>query len=316
MRPQLTARRFRSAALTALTCALLAVATSCTTTTGGGGVTPTAPPPSPVDVSKLDPGHFPTTPQPQAGTAGSDQGGRLAEGHRMANYTVGPWQVDPALRAHVAGDAAVLDTPLQVSQVVWPWIAGAALHQPFLVGFSSERRSTTGPHKQLRNAVLRFADDRTASTVAQDFYDKTMSYPRVEDITPIVTEPEQSVPIPGHADAHGALLSYQQGTDRVQELTVSAAHGPFVLVQVIHCTATPDCPAQLAARTLDLQIPLLDTFTPTAIGQFAGLPIDPTGLVARSLPLPPGEPPPPPAPPTSPAVHCTSRTIPPRSGRR
>ena len=207
----------------------------------------------------------------------------------MANYTIGPWQVDPALSAHLSGDAAVIDAAEQLSHVVWPWVAGAALGQPFLVGFTSERRSTTGPQKQLRNAVLRFASEQAASAVAQGFFDKSMSFPRVEDITPVVTEPERAIPIPDHPDAKGALITYRQGADRLQELDVATAHGPLVLVQVIRCAATPECAAQSAARTLDLQLPLLDSFTPTAPDQFPTVPIDPTGLVARTLPMPPSE---------------------------
>lgn len=207
----------------------------------------------------------------------------------MANYTVGPWQVDPALKSHLRADVAVIDTYDQVGQVLWPWVAGGAWGQPFLVGFTSERHSAAGPQKSLRNAVLRFADERAASAVAQGFHDKAMSFPRLEDSMPVVTEPEQATPIPAHPDAHGALITYQQGAERLQELIVATAHGPYVLVQVIHCAATPDCPAQLAAHTLDLQLPLIDSFTPTDPTQFAALPLDPTGLVARTLPLPPDE---------------------------
>jgi hypothetical protein len=287
---QVTVQRCARLGVSAVLSALLAIVIGCSSTTSGVGVKTPVSSTSPVNASMLDPGRFPTTPQPQAGAAGSDQAGRLAEGHRMANYTIGPWQVDPALSAHLAGDVAVLDAYEQLSHVVWPWVVGAALQQPFLVGFTSERRNATGSQrKQLRNAVLRFADDRSASTVAQGIYDKSMHFPRVEDITPVVTEPEQSIPIPGHPDAHGALITYQQGADRLQELDVATAHGPFVLVQVIQCAAAPDCPAQLAARTLDLQLPLIDTFVPTPAGQFGTVPLDPSGLVARTLPMPPGE---------------------------
>ncbi|WP_082969426.1 DUF7373 family lipoprotein [Mycobacterium kyorinense] len=272
-----------------LSSALFVALVGCSTTTGGVATTPPAPPASSVNASLLDPGRFPTTPQPPAGTAGSEQAGRLAEGHRMANYTVGPWQVDPALNSHLSGDAAVIDTYDQLGQVLWAWVVGGAWGQPFLVGFTSERHSTAGPQKSLRNAVLRFADDRAASAVAQGFHDKAMSFPRLEDVMPIVTEPEQSTPIPGHPDAHGALITYQQGAERLQELIVATAHGPYVLVQVIHCAATPDCPVQLAAHTLDLQLPLIDSFTPTDPSQFATLPLDPTGLVARTLPMPPDQ---------------------------
>jgi hypothetical protein len=287
---KITAKRVAHLRASALFNVVFAAVIGCSSTTTGVAVkTPPVAPSSPVNVSLLDAGRFPTTPQPQAGPAGSEQAGRLAEGHRMANHTIGPWQVDPALTAHLAGDVAVIDTYDQLGQVFWAWVIGGAFQQPFLTGFTTERRSTAGPQKSLRNAVLRFADDRSASTVAQGFYNKAMAFPRVEDIMPVVTEPEQDTPIPGHPDAHGALITYQQGAERLQELIVATAHGPYVLVQVIHCAAAPDCPAQLAAHTLDLQIPRIDTFTPTDPTQFASVPLDPTGLVARTLPLPPDE---------------------------
>jgi hypothetical protein len=269
---------------------LVTAAAGCSSTTPGTAAR-TAPPSAatPVNPASLDPGRYPVTPQPRAGEAGSDQTGRLAEGHRMANVTIGPWQVDPALSAYLAGEVAVLTTHKSLDQVLWAWETGAALNQSFLVGFTSQRHSVTGPAKVLRNAVLRFPDNASASAVAQGIYDKAMSFPRTDDSTPLVTEPEQPAPIPGHPDSHGALVTYQEGADRIQELDVATAHGPFVLVQISRCATGPDCSAQLAARTLDLQVPLLDAFTPTVPAQFATLPMDPTGLVARTLPLPPDE---------------------------
>jgi hypothetical protein len=260
----------------------------CGTTTNGAAVTTPPPAAGPVNVAKLDPGRFPTTPAPPAGTAGS--AGRRVEGQRMAAYTVGPWQADPALTARLSNDVAVVENYDQLgSTVLWAWVAGGAWSLPFVVGFMSQRTSTAGPPKSLRNAVLRFGDDRSATAAAQGFFDKAMAFPRVGDIMPVVTEPEQAVPIPGHPDSHGALITYQEGAQRDQELIVATSRGPYVLVQVVHCATGADCAAQLAAHTLDLQIPLIDTFTPTDPSQFGTLPLDPTGLVARTLPLPPDE---------------------------
>ena len=45
----------------------------------------------------------------------------------------------------------------------------------------------------------------------------------------------------------------------------------------------------MAARALDLQLPLLDGFQPTNPTFFPQLPLDPTGLVARTLPTGPDE---------------------------
>jgi hypothetical protein len=260
-------------------------------TTGGVAVPATSPAATAVNLSLLDPGHYPTKPRPPMGTAGSEQTGRLVEGRRMASYVVGPWQVDPELDAPPSGDVDVIDDYHQLgTKAMWPPIEAGAFGLPFIVGFLSQRQTGgSGQQKSLRNIVLRFADPGSASAAAQGFFDHAMAMPRTPDVTPIVTEPEQAVPIPGHPDTKAALLTFQDGTQTVKELTVSTSHGPYVLMQVVRCPAGPDCQAQLAARTLDFQLPLIDTFTPTDPAQFATLPLDPTGLVARTLPLPDDE---------------------------
>jgi hypothetical protein len=49
-------------------------------------------------------------------------------------------------------------------------------------------------------------------------------------------------------------------------------------------------PAALAGRGLDQQIALIDRFQPTDLAQLTALPLDPAGLLARTLPLKPGWP--------------------------
>jgi hypothetical protein len=267
---------------------LAAVLVACQHTTAGT-VSPARSNPSPaVSPSALDPGKYPTSPLPPLGAAGSDQAGRLVEGRRMADYVVGPWQTDPALSAPGSTSAATVITAFeQLSKVVWTPIMGGAFDLPFVVGFSSERQSP-GPNPQmsLRNAVLRFANPASAASAAQGMQARAMSMPRLPSATPIVTEPERAIPVPGHPDAAAALLTFQDGAQTVRELSVFTAHGPYLLVQVARCAGGPDCEAPLAARTIDRQIPLIDTFAPTDANQFAALPLDPTGLVARTLPLP------------------------------
>ncbi|WP_131806009.1 DUF7373 family lipoprotein [Mycobacterium alsense] len=271
--------------------ALVAVLVGCQHTTVGGTARPAAQSSaasSPVNVSQLDPGTYPTAPLPPLGTAGSEEAGRLVEGRRMAAYVVGPWQADASLATPGSNNAAtVIKDVDQLSHVAWAPIVGGAYSLPFVVGFMSERQAP-GPNPQmsLRNAVLRFANATAAASAAQGMHDRAMSMPRVPSMTPIVTEPERAIPVPGHPDASGALLTFQDGTQTVRELSVFTAHGPYVLVQVARCAAGPDCEAPLAAHTLDLQLPLIDKFRPTDANQFATLPLDPTGLVARTLPLP------------------------------
>lgn len=270
---------------------LAAVLVGCHTTTAGS---PRPAPrslstaPSPLNPALLDPGNYPTGPLPPLGNAGSDEAGRLVEGRRMAAYVVGPWQADPSLTISGSNSSAtVIIGADQLARVVWTPIVGGAYNLPFVVGFMSERQ-TPGPNPQmsLRSAVLRFASPAAATAAAQGMHARAMDMPRIPSATPIVTEPERAIPIPGHPDASGALLTFQDGAQTVRELSAFAAHGPYVLVQVARCATGSDCEAPLAARTLDLQIPLIDTFRPTDANQFAALPLDPTGLVARTLPLP------------------------------
>ncbi|OMC55698.1 hypothetical protein A5747_12060 [Mycobacterium sp. IS-836] len=276
--------------------ALLAAALlgcSHTTTAGTARPAPQSPsgPSASVNVPLLDPGNYPIVPQSPLGNAGSDHDGRLIEGRRMADYVVGPWQADAGLSTRGSSSAAVvIEDYQQLSHVMWTPILGGAYGLPFVVGFMSERQGP-GPDSQmlLRNAVLRFAGPAAASAAAQGMYGKAMAMPRVPSATPIVTEPERAVPVPGHPDATAALLTFQEGPQTVRELSVFTAHGPYVLVQVARCPAGADCEAPLAARSLDLQIPLIDKFSPTSADQFAALPRDPTGLVARTLPLPPDQ---------------------------
>ena len=74
----------------------------------------------------------------------------------------------------------------------------------------------------------------------------------------------------------------------MHELTVISARGPHVLIQVVQF-ATPERAAELAGRILDLQVPLIDTFVPTEPTPLATLPRDPSGLLARTVPLKPGQ---------------------------
>lgn len=281
---------FRRAALAV---AVIAATAGCGHTTAGDPVrAPTSSRETAVNTAVLDPGHYPTKPQAPLGNAGSDQVGALVEARRMASYLVGPWQVDAALTAHVATDAMVMENYKKMgTTMTWPPIAGGAYGLPYLVGFMSQRHTSSGPPKSLRNGVVRFADSGAATTAANSFFDRAMNMPRTVDVVPIVVEPEQALPVPGHPEAKAALLTFQDqasGTP-IKELTVTTSHGPFVLMQVVRCEAGPDCMTQLASRTLDLQLPLIDKFTPTPAGDLATLPLDPTGLVARTLPLPDDE---------------------------
>ncbi|WAC93386.1 DUF7373 family lipoprotein [Mycobacterium sp. Aquia_213] len=242
---------------------------------------------APVNTAMLDPGKYPVAPQPPLGNAGNDRAGRLVEGRRMAAYVVGPWQIEPTLIGLSSSGPAVIADSKGLSRAVWPPISGGAYNLSLVVGFVTERQTPgVNPQMALRNSVLRFANPAEASQAAQNMTTAARNMPRDPTATPIVTEPERPLPIPGHPEASGTVLTFQEGAQTVRELTALTAHGPYVFVQVVRCAAGPDCEAQLAGHTLDRQLPLIDTFVPTDAVEFPTLALDPTGLVARTLPPP------------------------------
>ncbi|AEV73070.1 hypothetical protein MycrhN_2482 [Mycolicibacterium rhodesiae NBB3] len=272
-------------ALAALTIALML--TGCGGTVDGTatkGSTPTA------DPSALDPGSYPTSPRPPLGPAGTDEVGQLVEGRRMAGFVVGPWQVDPTLSQVGSAPAKVVTHRNQISQVVWPSMMSRFPALPLVTGFVSERTSTEPNDPTLvRNAVLQYPFPRTAELAAQGLADGALNIV-VTDAGggPVPTEPVRAVPIPSHPDATGALITHNEGGAIMHDLTVVSAHGPYMLIQVVQF-ATPERAAELAGRVLDLQVPLIDTFVPTAPTPLATLPRDPSSLLARTVPLKPGQ---------------------------
>ena len=257
----------------------------CGSTVGGSatkGTTPT------VDQSALDPGSYPTSPRPPLGPAGTEEAGRLVEGRRMADFVVGPWQVDPTLTQIGAAPAKVVLHRNEITQVVWPSMMARLPSLPLVAGFVSERTSANpGDSTLLRNAVVQYPFPETAADAARGLADGALN---IVDHGggPAMTEPVRAVPIPGHPEATGVLIKRLEGTASVHELTVISARGPHMLIQVVQFT-TPERAAELAGRVLDLQLPLIDTFAPTAPKPLATLPLDPTGLLARTVPLKAGQ---------------------------
>jgi hypothetical protein len=261
--------------------------TACGSPVDGTAVKETTPT---VDPSALDPGSYPTTPRPPLGEAGNDDVGRLVEGRRMAGFVVGPWQADPTLTETGAASAKVVERRNQISQVLWPSMLTRFPSLPMIAGFVSERTSADpGDSTLVRNAVLQYPFPQTATDAAEGLAAGALNIAVVEEAGgPVPTEPVRAVPVPGHPEATAALMARPEGTAIVHELTVVSARGPHVLIQVSQF-ATPERAIELAGRILDLQVPLIDTFVPTEPAPLATLPRDPTGLLARTVPLKPGQ---------------------------
>jgi hypothetical protein len=202
----------------------------------------------------------------------------------MADFVVGPWEVDPALALAYPFAFSPGAMPLKsdaLDAVLTADAAQAGLQHNYINGFASARQATG--QKLLFNIVLRMADPDSAAAAAKDMAQATLDHPP-QSTAPVTMAP---IPIAGHADANAISHSFPEYNGNhiwnvVESFTV---HGPYVLVQTAQSTVTMDEAAGLVAKTLDLQGRRIDQFTPTDPAQFPTLPRDPSGLLAKSLPV-------------------------------
>jgi hypothetical protein len=211
----------------------------------------------------------------------------------MAGFVVGPWQVDPRLTRSGPTGAVVITDRLGIgTTILYPAMLTQSSLEPIIVGFTCFR-SAADPNDptSLRNAVVRAANPDAATAIADGIAAGALNMPpaALKTAALIPSEPVRAVPVPGHPEATGILLVHQEGELRVEEVIAVSAHGPYVLLQVARSPQGPEQAAALAGAALDRQIPLLDSFVPTDPAQFAALPLDPSGLLARTVALKPGQ---------------------------
>ena len=250
---------------------------ACSTVVDGSAVKESGAASGPtIDVSKLDVGPYPTQPSQPLGVTGDPARGVLVEAQRMANNVIGPWEVDAGITKWFGFGATVLQAPEDLAQIGPEPFAAAAGQHGFINGFVSAR--TAEGQKILLNAVLRFADPGAAAAAATDF----------GDIAAKTGEGVQPAQIPGHPDTQAA--SYTQTEDptgkRWSAVRAFTAHGQYVFMQLAQAVDGMDPAIGLVAKTIDLQGPAIDRFRATDPSEFADISLDPTGLLARTLPVP------------------------------
>ena len=267
--------------------AIALTVTGCTTVMSGAAVRDPGVTPGAVDPALLNAANYPTHARPPLGAAGDSTIGALVEARRMADYMTGPWEVDPALLTPILFGEAPAATPLMSDGTGLILSRGSsqaeALGRLGLINGYVTGREVTG-QRLLTNAVLRFADPAAAAAAAAELIHAN---PRPDFLPPAA--PPVPCPIPGHPAAQGASQTID-AADHQRWTTVQAftPHGPFVLFQQADLIGSVDDAARLVGKTLDLQGPLIDTFVPTDLTQFAALPRDPSGMLAMALP-PPGD---------------------------
>jgi hypothetical protein len=255
----------------------LLLSAACSTAVEGSAVKDTGAPAGPaIDISKLDVGPYPTEPSQPLGVTGDPVRGLLVEAQRLANYVVGPWEVDPAVTGWFGFGAAALLSPGDLGNIgPEPFTAAAGRHN-FVNGFVSAR--TAKGQKILLNAVLRFADEGSASAAAADF----------GDIAAKTGTGVQRADIPGHPDTVAASYTQPEASTGKQWSAVRAftPHGVYVFMQLAQAIDGMDPAIRLVAETLDKQGPAIDEFRATDPAEFGDISLDPTGLLARTLPVP------------------------------
>ena len=258
--------------------AVALVSAGCGSTVQGTAVKSTGGPSAPaLDFSKLDPGRYPTKPREALGVTGDPLLGVVVEAQRMANHVVGPWEVDPALTGSFAFGAVAMPTAETLALIGPMDIAAAAGRHNMVNAFASAR--TQENRRILLNAVLRFNDEGAASAAAADMGEAAMGQQGADG-------PARKQEIAGHPEAQAnSYTTVDRSTGRWNAVRSFFAHGPYVLMQLAQSTENAEQAAQLVARSLDLQVPEIDKFRATDPAEFADINLDPSGLLARTIPL-------------------------------
>ena len=231
-----------------------------------------------IDPAVLDTGRYPTTPRPPLGTAGSVSAGVINQAQLLANYVVGPWEVDPTLKERTAIGAVAMDSSDALKLVGSSELTEVSAVNGFINGFASPRQAARG--ESLLNAVLRFADPASATAVVSELGRRTPGEPNRKAM--------HTISIPGFPDAAARTYSIVDAQTNKPWFAVQSftAHGPYVLTQLAQSVVSRQAAAELVANTLMLQRLVIDQFRATDPADFADIAVDPTGLLARTLPMP------------------------------
>ena len=261
------------------------VVAACGNSTGGtagsdaasSSAATTSAPPAVVDPKLLDVGNYPTVPFPPLGAAGTPEAGAAADAKQMANFVVGPWEIDEKLINPYLDSFYVIDAAPALMGLGPETVAAAAGKRGLINGFASERQDTD--KAVMVNAVLRFPDPGAAAAAATDMGDASTKF-AIAGSTPTV------VAIPGHPDAVASTYPFTpHGSDKTRATIRSfTPHGPFVLMQFVQSVDGVDAAAALVAKAIDAQGPSIDQFKAAPPDALAAVPVDPTGLLAKTLP--------------------------------
>ncbi|OBJ70183.1 hypothetical protein A5643_00905 [Mycobacterium sp. 1274756.6] len=234
---------------------------------------------SAVNTALLDTGDYRTTPSKPLGLAGSVLAGQRVEAHRMAEVVLRPAEIDPMLTRMMAAEPFIdggvaLDRLLPGTANVE--IIDALNHHEFIAGFATGGSTVYfAKPNTLKSFVVRFADPADATAAADEMADHSEREPENRKLA---RRPHQ---LPEYPETRAFL----GGLPKLPELVAYTVYGPYLLIQLVAAESRDEA-VRLISATLGKQRPALDDFAATPQNQLAELPLDPSGLLARTLPPP------------------------------
>lgn len=227
---------------------------------------------SPADTAAaLDVGSYQTAPGPPFGRAGSSRAGQLVEGRRLAAHVAVPVEIDPSLTTAVPELTVTVPDRAAVAAVLGEPAGGLSDTSGLVVGFSSARRSPQR-HRQLVNAVLMFATADAATAGASAMRSALAAVARTPGRQP-------AAPPPDVGATETVVAWTDDGTSTVSGIHTRDRYLMYQSTQAESVAAATD----LIHQAVAVQGPRLDQFHPTDPALLADLPVDPEGLLAKTL---------------------------------
>lgn len=246
-------------------------------TTESPAAIPTTTVPPIVSPTLLDAGTYPTQPRPPLGNAGDPRTGAITDAQHLADFVIGPWEADDELITPYLATYYLLDTSAGLMQFAPEAVAQQAERHGFVNGFASARQATD--KTVMINAVLRFPDPAAATAATADMNGSAAAQP-IRGATPAPAT------IPGHPEAAASTYPFTPHESDKEWAVVRSfsPHGPFVFMQLVQSVDGFDAAAALVQKAIDAQAPRIDEFDPAPADALAEVPLDPTGLLAKTLP--------------------------------
>ncbi|MGW4247888.1 DUF7373 family lipoprotein [Nocardia sp. NPDC004722] len=203
--------------------------------------------------------------------------GGLLESARMSEAVVSPSAIDPALRTVAA---APVPAPASAVGILADATVGDLARYGMLAGFSIGGTDTDsgppqpGASRAVRLTVLRMRDETAAIDAAR----------RIDADDAAVNRDNVDVPFPEYFATYGHWRPY------VASMAATLAHGPFVVTLYLTAATTDRAALRAMATTaFDTELPRLDAFAATPAESLPTLPLDPAGMLGRTLPADPGK---------------------------